>query len=167
MSDEFATFPLTLLPPIDRSKMYCSRIKRNTRQHNNEQREFINWLAMKCQWVRLTGGLCLTEIFCQLDSSSSDELRLPLRVFPEIIQHLLYVLLQPAHCKHQRPKQSTFTRPRKDVSRSSVLDELRVQTSHFLPSVLVSCCRRVLAVMTSIRWILQNRTTSLHSNWIR
>lgn len=34
-----------------------------------------------------------------------------------------------------------------------------------VPSVLVSCCRRVLAVMTSILWILQNSTTSLHSNW--
>lgn len=31
--------------------------------------------------------------------------------------------------------------------------------------MLVSCCRRVLAVMTSILWILQNSTTSLHSNW--
>lgn len=35
---------------------------------------------------------------------------------------------------------------------------------HSIPSVLVSCCRRVFAVMTSILWILQNSTTSLHSN---
>lgn len=33
------------------------------------------------------------------------------------------------------------------------------------PSVLVSCCRSVLAVISSILWILQNRTTSLHSSW--
>lgn len=45
--------------------------------------------------------------------------------------------------------------------------KLLIHTSDFLPSVLVSCCRRVLAVMTSILWILQNRTTSLHSNWMK
>lgn len=34
----------------------------------------------------------------------------------------------------------------------------------FLPSVFVSCCRRVLPVIDNILWILQNRTTSLHSS---
>lgn len=46
-----------------------------------------------------------------------------------------------------------------------ILNYYSILSLQSLPSVLVSCWRRVLAVMISILWILQNSTTSLHSNW--
>lgn len=51
-------------------------------------------LEQKCVCVV---NKCLTEIFSQLDSTTSYELGLLLHVFPKIIQHLFHIFLQPAN----------------------------------------------------------------------
>jgi hypothetical protein len=43
--------------------------------------------------------------------------------------------------------------------------KIRKWSLYGLPSVFVSCCLRVFAVIASIRCIRQNKTTSLHSSW--
>lgn len=46
--------------------------------------------------------VALTEVFGQLNSPSCNQLRFLLVVLPEILQHLLHVLLQAPHCENDK-----------------------------------------------------------------